>query len=128
MKERLKIFLCDFVHDYSGMGTFCFPLNIGYLSAYIKKYHEDDVDITLYKYPTPFLEKIKKDRPDLVGFSNYTWNQALNRLVAKNIKLINANIVTVFGGPNFDTDEIGVQQFFNHCGLIPRSSLRLLLV
>ena len=75
MKNKVKIYLCDLVHDYLGVGTYMFPLNIGYIAAWTNKFFSDDVDIQLFKYPKDFITQFKKDKPDIVGFSNYTWNR-----------------------------------------------------
>ncbi len=67
---RIKIFLCDFVHNYLGAGTYMFPLNIGYLASFLKKFPLDNVDIELFKYPDELLLKIKENTPNIIGFSN----------------------------------------------------------
>lgn len=36
--KKIKIYLCDFVQDYLGTGTYMFPLNIGYLAAWANKF------------------------------------------------------------------------------------------
>lgn len=112
MADKLQIYLCDFVHDYIGMGSFSFPLNIGYISAYVKHFHESDVEFKLFKYPSVFFDHIKKQQPDVLGFSNYTWNQDLNRKAASFAKKIKPDLITIFGGPNLNYHEKGIADFF----------------
>jgi hypothetical protein len=47
--KKIKIFLCDMVHNYLGAGTYMFPLNIGYLAAYLNKFLKEEVEIGCQK-------------------------------------------------------------------------------
>jgi radical SAM superfamily enzyme YgiQ (UPF0313 family) len=115
MPTRLRIYLCDLVHDYTKNSDsyFVFPLNIGFISAYCKQELGDEVDITLFKYPGKFEDAIKNSKPDIVGFSFYTWNEELVHHFAKKTKQLHPDILTVFGGPNIDASESGFNKFFN---------------
>lgn len=42
--RKAKIYLADLVHNYIGRGPFMFPINIGYMKAYIKKIHGDNLE------------------------------------------------------------------------------------
>lgn len=112
MEKKIKIYLCDCVHNYLGVGTFMFPLNIGYLSAYARKFFPKEVNIKLFKYPSDFINQCKKTMPDIVGFSNYTWNADLNNKLSKWIKSISPKSIVVFGGPNINYSLEGYKRFF----------------
>ena len=47
------------------------------------------------------IEAIKKNPPDILALSNYSWNSLLSEHVAKIAKEKNPNVITVQGGPNF---------------------------
>ncbi|MDO8742952.1 MAG: radical SAM protein [Candidatus Azambacteria bacterium] len=111
--KPLKIYLCDLVHNYSGVGSYTFPLNIGYIAAFAKKFLGENVEIELFKYPKDFMEKFKREKCDLVGFSNYTWNADLNNKISDWVKKIFPKTIVVFGGPNISYSEDGYKRFFS---------------
>ncbi len=113
MEEKIKIYLCDFVHNYSGVGSYTFPLNIGYIAAWIKKFFPEKVEIELFKYPSDFLKRVKEEAPDLVGFSHYTWNADLNNKISSWIKSVYHQTIVVCGGPNINYSEKGYRKFFS---------------
>src|SRR3989338_2795604 len=100
MDKKIKIYLCDFVHNYLGVGTYMFPLNIGYIASYAKKCFPEELDISLFKYPKDFIKRFKNDIPDIVGFSHYTWNANLNKNISGLVKSTAPESIIVFGGPN----------------------------
>lgn len=112
MKKKIKIYLCDLAHNYLGAGTYMFPLSIGYIAAYTNKFFSKDVDIQLFKYPQNFIDEFKKNKPELVGFSNFVWNADLNNRVSRWIKSISPETIVVFGGPNIDYSSEGYKRFF----------------
>ena len=97
----LKIYLCDLTHETVILVSDTIPLNIGYIGAYAKKIHGDKIDITLFKYAEKAIEAIKKDPPDVLALSNYSWNSLLSERVAELAKLVDPKVITVQGGPNF---------------------------
>jgi len=112
MEKKIKIYLCDFVHNYSGTGTFMFPLNIGYIAAYANKFYSDKIDIKLFKFPQNFMKEFKKEIPDLVGFSNYLWSANVNNKFSEWIKSVNPNVIIVYGGPDINCSKKGYKKFF----------------
>lgn len=113
MGKKIKIYLCDLVHNYSGVGSYMFPLNIGYIAAYAKKFFSEEIDIRLFKYPEDFIREFKKNTPDMVGFSNYTWNTDLNNKISAWVKSIFPETIVVFGGPNINYSLKGYRKFFS---------------
>ena len=113
MKNKIKIYLCDLVHNYLGAGTYMFPLNIGYITAWANKFFSKDIDVQLFKYPDDFIRQFKKAAPHLVGFSNYTWNADLNNKISKWVKSTSPETIVVFGGPNINYSFEGYKRFFS---------------
>ncbi|MDP7398888.1 MAG: cobalamin B12-binding domain-containing protein, partial [Lentisphaeria bacterium] len=113
MTQPLKIFLCDLVHDFIGAATYMFPLNIGYLAAYLKEEFGDAVDVRLFKFPENLLRAVDNETPAIVGFSHYVWNADLNAKVAQRVKARSPGTLMVFGGPNIDYTDFGIKRFFN---------------
>lgn len=112
MKKKIKIFLCDMVHDYLGIGTHMFPLNIGFIAAYAYKHFPNEVEIKLFKYPNSLLKELKLTAPDIIGFGNYTWNADLNGRLAQFVKSKFKKTLVVFGGPNINHSEPEIKKFF----------------
>ena len=106
----LKIYLADLVYDTFNT-NYVIPLNIGYLAAFVKNQFLSDVDIVLFKYPQELEKAIKCDPPDILGLSNYSWNERLNYIFLKMTKRINPNVITVMGGPNIRIDHDGIEKF-----------------
>ena len=105
MKNKIKIYLCDFVHNYLGVGTYMFPLNIGFIAAWTNKFFSEDVDIQLFKYPGDFIKQFQELNADLVGFSNYTWNADLNNKISRWVKSISPMLTEeASGSGQYDSD------------------------
>ena len=101
MKKKIKIYLCDLTYDTVLLVSDTIPINIGFIASYIKKYLNNETEITLYKYPNSAIEMIKKEPPDMIALSNYSWNSNLSEYVASIAKKYNPNVVTTQGGTNF---------------------------
>lgn len=108
----LKIYLGDLVYDTFNT-NYVIPLNIAYIAAYIKEKYTSDVDIALFKYPQDLEKAIKLTPPDILGLSNYSWNERLNHVFLKLAKRVNPNLITVMGGPNIRTDRDGIKKFLS---------------
>ena len=109
--ETLKIYLADFVHDYLP-GNYIVPLNVGLLKAYLITKFQNKVEIILFKSPQKFLNALLNGtKPDIVGFSNYSWNQELNqKIIHETVKLF-PNVVVCVGGPHIRTDPQGIADY-----------------
>lgn len=106
-----KIYLCELTNTGQTIATNCFPLSVGMIAAYLQKQLNGNRDIKIFKYPERFLDAISKEKPDILAFSNYMWNQNLNNNLAKLIKLESPETLIVYGGPNFPFDSISRAHF-----------------
>lgn len=105
----LKVYLCDLTHETVILVSDTIPVNIGYVGSYAKKIHGDSIKVSLFKYPETAIKSIKKNPPDVIALSNYSWNSLLSERIAKIAKLHNPKVITVQGGTNFPHDS--KQQF-----------------
>lgn len=107
MTSKLKIVLADlFYVNRLTQNRLCVPLNVGYLAAYSEKTFGDEVDIAIYKDVELLLSNLRNNKPDIVGFSFYYWNQNLNYYVVNKIRQIYGDsVLIVFGGPSVDSIE-----------------------
>ena len=108
MGQPLRIYLADLVHDYTPC-NYVVPLNIGYMTAYLNEMFGRDVDVRMFKSPAPFIDTLKKTPPDMVGFSNYSWNQELNRRIIE--KFVPTETIVVAGGPHIRIDDDGITSY-----------------
>ena len=111
-KKKITVYLCDLFHDYLGPGNYSFPLNIGFLASYIKKFYSDSLEIKLFKSPDKFLNALDSKPPDVIGFSHYTWGADLNFRMSKIAREKNQDVIITFGGPNLDYTKEGMEKFF----------------
>lgn len=103
--KKLKVYLCDLTHVGNKIGTNNQPLSIGFLAAYAKKELGDAVEFRLFKYPQKLIEALDEEMPDVIGFSTYVWNDALNAHFCEIVKARSKDTITVLGGPNFPLTE-----------------------
>jgi len=108
--NTLLIYLADLTHDYFKITQFT-PTGIGFLAAYSKSKLEDTVDIRLFKSVNKLLDAVDREKPDLVGLSNYTWNLALSAFAGRYIKQQYPSLPIVMGGPNIRVEEQSVEAF-----------------
>ena len=99
----MLVYLADLAHTYSTKNeSLMVPLNIGYVKSYAMEQHGKSLNIKLFKNPKNLLVELHKNKPDLLGFSNYGWNENLNLKIGKFAKLKYQDITIVSGGPNID--------------------------
>ncbi len=108
----MLIYLGDIYHT-SGIPSTPTPTNIGYIASYCKEKFGDKVKIKLFKNPHKLIEQIEKTPPDVLGLSNYMWNENLNKFVCELAKKKNKNLITVTGGPNLRSDKKSIKKFLN---------------
>jgi len=95
----MTVYLGDLTHDTITISNEAFPLNVGYIAAYLTKtYPEAQVEI--FKYPFDLKEKIDSNVPDILALSNYPWNTHLSMEFLRYVKSIRPQTLTVMGGPN----------------------------
>jgi len=102
---RKKIWISDLTHTAQGISANTFPLGASYVAVYAKQELKDSCDVRLFKFPSDLSKSLNKEIPDMLCFSNFSWNFELAYRYADLVKKKNPNVVTVFGGPNFPTIE-----------------------
>ena len=102
---KKAIWISDLTHTAQGIGANGFPLGASYIYAYAKKIFRNEFDLKLFKLPAHLEEELRSTSPTIFSFSNYSWNLELGYKFALLAKQRDPNVVTVFGGPNFPTDE-----------------------
>ena len=110
----MKVFLCDLSHTQMvSESELTVPLNIGYIKAYAVQVCGESVDISLFKDPQKLLNRFPVEKPDVIGFSNYTWNVNLNYHIGRKVRATLPDALIVGGGPNVDDEEAWRRSFLN---------------
>ena len=111
MTKKIKIFLADLAHDYL-TSNFTVPLGVGFVAEYLEALYPKKLEIRLFKSPEKLLKALKEDScPHILGLSNYSWNEGINRLVEKTVQRESPSTVVVSGGPHIRTDELGIRDY-----------------
>lgn len=106
--SKLEIFLCDLNHDFRS-NHYCAPLNVGFVAASLKAAYGSDLNIRLFKSPTRLVEVLNSEgAPHVIGLSNYSWNQELNRFFERRLGERHPETVIVQGGPHIRIDSAGI--------------------
>ena len=106
----MRIYLGDLYYDqHRPKGPV--PLNAAYVAAYCAETLGKSVDITLFKSPGDLLDAIDTAPPDVLGLSNYIWNERLSAFVADYAKSIKPQTLVLMGGPNIRLDRDGMAAF-----------------
>jgi len=111
--DKIKIYLGDLTYDTVSLSTDSFPLSIGYVGAYCEKEFGNKVEVELFKYIEELEDAIKKSPPDILGLTNYSWNEKIGIEMFKLGRRINENMLTVWGGPNFPIDLPSQKKFMS---------------
>ena len=103
MHKPIKVILADLAHTYSVTDrSLTIPLGIGYVKAYAVEKLGADIDVSLSKHPERLLAAVCAERPQIVGFANYGWNENLNRAIGRYVRKALPDALVVAGGPNID--------------------------
>ena len=106
----MKIFLADLVYD-TVKTNYVVPLNAGYLAAGIRQQMGHSTNIKIFKYPRLLEAAMRESPPSVLGLSYYGWNANLALHFARYAKMLNPDVITVFGGPNIRPDNISLHHF-----------------
>ena len=102
LDRPLRIILADLRHETAGRHSACFPLAIGFVSEFTKAHlGADRVEISLHTDGHSVFDIIERDRPDVVGTSNYCWNAELSCRLMRFAKEVVPGVVCISGGPEF---------------------------
>ena len=101
----MLIYLCDLTHTGQLVASNTFPLAVGLIGANILR-EIPGARVELFKYPLDLDAALKREVPDVLGFSNYSWNCYLGMEYARRVKERWPHVVVIAGGPNYGaTDE-----------------------
>ncbi len=86
---------------------------MGYVGAYCLERFGKAVDVKIFKYIADLDKALNDAPPDVLGLSNYCWNQRVGLEMFRILLQRNPHALTVWGGPNFPVDLPSRQQFLD---------------
>ncbi len=108
---KRKVYFADLTHTAQGISSSSFPLGCSFVVSYAQKQLNDEFDFQLFKFPEDLDGALRQEIPDMLCFSNYSWNLQLAYKFATLAKARKPGLITVFGGPNFPTDALEKIEF-----------------
>ena len=107
-----KIYICDISHTSQGITSEYVPYAIGCLKSYFHEYGIEEAEVRLFKFPERLAVEVVREKPTMIGFSNYMWNQEISYIFAKTIKNISPATLIVMGGRNFPIETHRQKKWF----------------
>jgi len=111
----MLVYLADLGHTYFGISPTSIPLGIGYISATLKQYFKDAVEVKMFRYPDKLLAALKEERPDIAGFGIYAWNENLSLYFAHLVRKMYPKTTLIAGGLNIPTEGYKHKDLFDTC-------------
>lgn len=102
--QKEAIYISDLTHTAQGISANTFPLGASYVFSYAKQQLGDSFDFKLFKFPDELSKNLDTRIPKVMCFSAYSWNLELSYKYASVVKREYPDIIIVFGGPNFPTE------------------------
>jgi radical SAM superfamily enzyme YgiQ (UPF0313 family) len=107
------VYLADLTHTGQIVSANVHPLGIGLIAAYAKQELGENVEVQLFKYPEDLGRALDERIPDIMGFSNYSWNFNLGYAFAERVKRAAPETAVVFGGPNYGFTDQELSEFWS---------------
>lgn len=100
--KKLNVWLCDLTYTQQTISSDVMPAAVGCLATYAERTLGEQIQTEIYKFPEELIAALENGPvPDVLGFSNYCWNEDLSTEIARVVKKKHPEIVSVFGGPNY---------------------------
>jgi radical SAM superfamily enzyme YgiQ (UPF0313 family) len=111
--KPVRILLCDLTYTQQTISSDVMPAAVGCIAAYAERELGDRVEIDIFKFPESLIEALEAaaEPPEMIGFSNYAWNEDLSTQLARGIKARFPSTIIVFGGPNYPTTAAEQERF-----------------
>jgi radical SAM superfamily enzyme YgiQ (UPF0313 family) len=112
VSSKKIIYLADLTHTGPVISAGVVPLGLGFIASYLLEKFPDSIEVKLFKYPKKLNAALKEHKPDIIAFSNFSWNCNIAHEYARRIKEVSPETVIVFGGPNYDLAEKEIEAFW----------------
>ena len=108
----MRIYLADLGHNLLTKSSDVYPLGIANLAAWVRSHFAGPApEVRLFREPEDLKAALDEEMPDLLGVSNYAWNEELAYHMLGYAKARDPRCLTVMGGPNYPLVESVQEQF-----------------
>ncbi|MCC7011842.1 MAG: radical SAM protein [Planctomycetes bacterium] len=109
----MRIFLADLGHNLLTLSSDVYPLGVANLATYARAHAgiAEPLEISIFREPQDLKAALDAGAPDLLGLSNYAWNEELAYHFASYAKRRNASTLVAMGGPNYPLVDSVREQF-----------------
>jgi radical SAM superfamily enzyme YgiQ (UPF0313 family) len=109
----MRVYIADLGHNLLTLSSDVYPLGAANMTTYLRAFLERDVqlDVHLFREPQDLKRALDAQLPDVLGMSNYTWNEELAYHFVKYAKARNPEVFAIMGGPNWPLTEPVQEQF-----------------
>lgn len=116
----MRVFIADLGHNLLTLSSDVYPLGAANMTTYLRAYlgRDAQLDVRLFREPQELKRALDDGMPDVIGFSNYTWNEELAYHFVKYAKVRKPDVFTVMGGPNWPLTEPEQEQFLREKRLL----------
>ena len=99
----MRIYLADLGHNLLTVSSDTYPLGVANLATYTQKYlgRGVDAELRIFREPQDLKTALDAATPDLLGLSNYAWNEELSYQFARYTKMRSPDTLICMGGPNY---------------------------
>jgi radical SAM superfamily enzyme YgiQ (UPF0313 family) len=109
----MRVYLADLGHNLLTLSSDVYPLGIANLATYLvgRFRPADGVELRLFREPQDLKKALDEAPPEILGLSNYAWNENLSLQAARYAKSRHPKTLTLMGGPNFPLTEVEKEAF-----------------
>jgi len=118
MNNTISIYLADLTYMGPVISSEIFPFAVGLIGAKLLDSIPNKLEVELFKFPDDFSTALENKPPNVVGFSNYSWNLNLAYGYAQKIKQRFPDTVVIFGGPNYGLTNVEISKFWERYPII----------
>lgn len=99
----MRLYLADLGHNLLTYSSDTYPLGVANIASYLKANFDspEDIDVSIFREPQDLKAAIDRAPPDVLGLSNYAWNEELSNHFANYLKQRHPRALVCMGGPNF---------------------------
>lgn len=102
----MLLYLADLGHNLLTKSSDVYPLGVANLATYARaRWREsgagDGLEIAIFREPQDLKAALDRQAPDVLGLSNYAWNEELSLHFAAYAKARSRRTLVAMGGPNY---------------------------
>jgi radical SAM superfamily enzyme YgiQ (UPF0313 family) len=99
----MRVYLADLGHNLLTFSSDTYPLGVANLASYLRGFYrpKDELSISIFREPQDLKAALDAAPPDVLGLSNYAWNENLSLQAARYAKARSPSTLALMGGPNY---------------------------